>query len=141
MKKIVFSLLLLSTYLSAQRGELPAKNTLLIQNLTNEEFTVCVHETNHDTSRHLISLEPGEIRSFIAGTVARINGPLHFARVEDMNKDTYPYYEVDSIFPIMFYAAETTKVFGIKKVGDDKYVITPGNKPVTRKETTKEIGF
>lgn len=144
MKKIITVLTLATLFafrLDAQHGEQPIQNTMFIQNLTNEEFTVCVHETNHDTSRHIVSLEPGEVRSFLAGSAARINGPLHFARSDDMDNKKYHYYEVTGIFPVMFYEADTAKVFGIKKIGEDTYVVTPGDKPAVMKETTKEDGF
>lgn len=131
---------LLVLTLQAQRGEQPIQNTILLQNMTDEEFTVCIHETNHDSSHH-VSLEPGEIRSFLAGSVARINGPLHFAQSRDMNNKKYHYYEVTKIFPLMFYTAQTAKIFGIKKNDDNQYVITPGDIPVVVKETTREAGF
>ena len=144
MKKIIVGVLVVTCValkLGAEHGT-RINTTMYVVNQTDKTFVVAVPGTNHYTSKHFLSLEPGELRNFTAQTATRVDGPVRFAIIEDMGNSTYHYYEASgSPFPVSFDQSDAARIVVIKKIGKDQYTISPDNTPAVMKTTTQEAGF
>jgi hypothetical protein len=144
MKKIIAGLLVMSSIafqVNAEHGT-RIDTTMYVENQTPETFVVAIPGTNHYTSKHNVSVEPGELRSFVVQASTRVNGPLRFALTADTGNNTYSYYEASgSPFPVSFDQADTARIVVIKKIGKDQYTISADNTPAVMKQTTQEAGF
>ncbi len=144
MKKIILGLLVVTCVtikLGAEHGT-RIDTTMYVENQTDKTFIVAIPGTNHYTSKHTVSLEPGELRNFVAQTATRVEGPIRFALIEDMGNNTYHYYEASGRpLPVSFDQSDAARIIVIKKIDKDGYTISPDNTPAVMKTTTQEAGF